>query len=394
MSKYLGDFATGATIYFYFESYNAAGASVTLTGLAVTDIEVYKNGSTTQRSSDAGYTLLDTDGIDFDGVTGIHGFSIDTSDNTDAGFYVAGADYTVVVSAVTIDSQTVTFIAGRFSIENRNTKANVTQWLGTAAATPTTAGVPSVDVITWLGSTPLALSSQRLQVLVGSIGTNIVNAAALATDAVTEIAAGVWNAVRASYATAGTFGEGAASVQGNVTGSVGSVTGAVGSVTGNVGGNVTGSVGSVTGSVGSVTGNVGGNVAGTVASVVGNVGGNVTGSVGSVASGGITSATFAANALDAVWSTAVRTLTANTNLNDPTAAAIATAVWTTALTESYNADGVAPTPAQALFLALQMLTHFSISGTTLTVYKLDGSTTAATFTLNDATSPTSITRTS
>lgn len=68
--------------------------------------------------------------------------------------------------------------------------------------------------------------------------------------------------------------------------------GAVASVTGNVGGNVVGSVGSV-------TGNVGGNVTGTVASVVGNVGGNVTGSVGSVASGGITSASFATDAIAA-----------------------------------------------------------------------------------------------
>ncbi len=48
-------------------------------------------------------------------------------------------------------------------------------------------------------------------------------------------ATAVWDRTRASHVTAGTFGEGAASVQGNVTGSVGSVTGAVGSVTGAVG---------------------------------------------------------------------------------------------------------------------------------------------------------------
>lgn len=101
----------------------------------------------------------------------------------------------------------------------------------------------------------------------------------------------VWNATRSSHTTAGQFGEGVASVQGNVTGSVASVTGAVGSVTGNVGGNVTGSVGSVTGSVGSVTGAVG--------SVAGNVGGNVVGSVGSVATDGITAASIAANAIGA-----------------------------------------------------------------------------------------------
>ena len=100
-----------------FTSYaGATGASVTLTGLAVTDIEIYKDGSVTQRASDAGYTLLDTDGIDFDAITGIHGFSIDTGDNTDAGFYTVGAWFTVVVSAVTIDAQTVNFIACQFRL--------------------------------------------------------------------------------------------------------------------------------------------------------------------------------------------------------------------------------------------------------------------------------------
>jgi hypothetical protein len=119
MYPYLGDFPTGKTIAFPLHTYNSSGASVTLTGLAVTDIEVYKLPSMTQRSSDAGYALIDTDGIDLDGITGIHGFTIDTSDNTDAGFFAAGNDYAVFVSAVTIDSQTVNFIAGAFSIDNR-----------------------------------------------------------------------------------------------------------------------------------------------------------------------------------------------------------------------------------------------------------------------------------
>jgi hypothetical protein len=99
-----------------FNTYAAAGNSVTLTGLAVTDIEIYKDGSVTQRASDNGYTLLDTDGIDFDGITGIHGFSIDLADNTTAGFFAAGHFYSVVVSAVTVDSQTVNFVAAEFDI--------------------------------------------------------------------------------------------------------------------------------------------------------------------------------------------------------------------------------------------------------------------------------------
>lgn len=135
----------------------ATGASITMTGLAVTDIEIYKDGSTTQRASDAGYTLLDTDGIDFDSLTGIHGFSIDTGDNTDASFYTVGSWFTVVVSAITVDSQTVSFIACAFRIMAAEAvagkpKVDVDAWLGTAAATPTTAGVPEVDV-THVGGT-------------------------------------------------------------------------------------------------------------------------------------------------------------------------------------------------------------------------------------------------
>lgn len=118
---------------------------------------------------------------------------------------------------------------------------------------------------------------------------------------VAAVAGDTWDEARVGHAGVGTFGEGAASVQGNVTGSVGSVTG-------NVGGNVAGDVqGNVDGSVASVAGNVTGNVTGSVGSVVGNVGGdvqgnvdgNVAGSVGSVAAGGVTAASFAANAIDA-----------------------------------------------------------------------------------------------
>ena len=142
----------GDVLPIFFDTYDGGtGASVTMTGLAVTDIEIYKDGSVTQRSSDAGYTLLDTDGIDFDTITGIHGFSIDTGDNTDASFYTVGAWFTVVVSAVTVDAQTVNFVAAMFRIMKAESvagvpKADVDAWLGTAAATPTTAGVPEVDV--------------------------------------------------------------------------------------------------------------------------------------------------------------------------------------------------------------------------------------------------------
>ena len=51
----------------------------------------------------------------------------------------------------------------------------------------------------------------------GNVNVGSVNSGVVAAD--------VWNATRASYATSGTFGQGAASVQGNVTGSVASVSG-------------------------------------------------------------------------------------------------------------------------------------------------------------------------
>ena len=69
-------------------------------------------------------------------------------------------------------------------------------------------------------------------------------------------------------------------------------------------------------------------------------------------------------------------------------------ILTTALAESYSADGAAPTLSQAIFLILQFLYERNTAGTAVTVKKLDGATTAAGLTLDSATTPTSITRSS
>jgi hypothetical protein len=111
-----GTVKPGTKLYVEFDSFGADGESITLTGLATTDIEIYKDGGTTQRASDSGYALLDTDGIDFDSLTGIHGISIDLADNTTAGFWSAGSHYRVVISSVTINTQTVSFTAATFEI--------------------------------------------------------------------------------------------------------------------------------------------------------------------------------------------------------------------------------------------------------------------------------------
>jgi hypothetical protein len=209
--NYKGDFPTGKTIYFYFDTFaGSTGAPITISGLATSDIKVYKNGSTTERSSTAGFTLLDTDGIDFDGITGIHGFSIDTSDNTDSGFYAAGNDYTVVVSTITVDSQTMSFIAGSFSIDNRQllrpTTASRTldvsasgeagiDWAnigspttavnlsGTTVKTATDVETDTADIQTRL---PAALVGGKIDSNVGTISNNAITTASINDGAITN----------------------------------------------------------------------------------------------------------------------------------------------------------------------------------------------------------------
>jgi len=99
-----------------------------------------------------------------------------------------------------------------------------------------------------------------------------------------------------------------------------------------------------------------------------------------IKTGAITADSIAADAIDA------------SALKADAVTEITTSVLTTAMTEAYAADGAAPTVAQALFAIQQFLQERSVSDTTITVKKLDGSTTAMTLTINNAATPTSITR--
>ena len=62
------------------------------------------------------------------------------------------------------------------------------------------------------------------------------------------------------------------------------------------------------------------------------------------------------------------------------------------MTEGYATDGSTATVAQMFYMLWSALSEFAIATTTITAKKLDGSTTAMTFTLDDATNPTSRTR--
>jgi hypothetical protein len=77
---------------------------------------------------------------------------------------------------------------------------------------------------------------------------------------------------------------------------------------------------------------------------------------------------------------------------DPPTKAEMDAMWTTAMVESYAGDNVDATPAQILYMILCAVSEFSISGTTITGKEINGTSTAMTWTLDDASNPTSRTR--
>lgn len=124
-----GNIPASSVLPFFFHTFNSTGASVTISNFAIGDVLIYKGTSMTQRSSTNGIVLIDTDGVDLDSTTGIQGFSVDLSDNSDAGFYAVGSFYTVVVGPITVNANTVNFVAGTFRI----------------MAAEGTAGTPAVD---------------------------------------------------------------------------------------------------------------------------------------------------------------------------------------------------------------------------------------------------------
>ena len=307
----------------YLPIFDADGDLVS--GAAGLDSEISKDGGTFADCTNEATEIATASGMYYLDLTS-------TEMNADA--------VAIIVKTTTTGAKTTPIVL--YPAEATDVSVNVTAWNGTAVATPDTAGYPKVTLKSGTGTGEVNLASGRADAnttyIAGSavstsaaqLGVNVVNAAGtawgsgaitaasiaadaigaseLAADAASEIATAVWAAVtrtltanttltdpsaaaiadavwdeaRSGHVTAGTFGEGVASVQGNVTGSV-----------------------------------------------------------GSVASGGITAASIAADAIGAselaadaaseiataVWAAVTRTLTANTNLNDPSAATIADAVW-------------------------------------------------------------------
>lgn len=107
MTMYLGDLPVSGVVDFNWSTNNGSGASITRATNGT--VSVYKSNSVTQTTTGV------TDTEDFDGLTGIHHCRIDTS--TDGTFYAAGNEFSVVLSAATIDGQTVNSVLAHFSVE-------------------------------------------------------------------------------------------------------------------------------------------------------------------------------------------------------------------------------------------------------------------------------------
>lgn len=130
MTISLGDIKSGGQVSFFFNTTTAAGLAITLAGTPA--VSVYKQGSTTE--STAGVTLT----VDYDTRTGMHSVVVDTS--ADGAFYSAASDFSVVLTAGTVDGNSVVgTVLAHFSVQNRNDLADLVKIGGTANADATLA---------------------------------------------------------------------------------------------------------------------------------------------------------------------------------------------------------------------------------------------------------------
>ena len=204
--KHLGDYATSTIVYGKFTTYRpSTGAPFTLAGTPA--LSVYKDNSVTQ--STTGVTLT----ADFDSVTGLNHFAIDTS--ADGAFYAAGSFFDIVITTGTVDSVSAvgTVVAGFTLLKDSSLKPTTAgrtldvtaageaglDWanIGSPTSAQTLSGT-TVGTATALGAGAVSAAA---------IATGAIDADALAADAVAEIADGVWDEdIVAAHGTADTAG--------------------------------------------------------------------------------------------------------------------------------------------------------------------------------------------
>lgn len=282
----LGTVKPGSTIRIPFSSFDKDdGSAITMTNYAAADLLVYKDGSTTERASTAGFTAT----TDFDAKTGKHLAILDLADNTTAGFWNAGSEYLVAVDSVTIDAVTTGGWIARFRIGYPGAVLDTTlASLTNQTSFTLTAGPAEDNALTglWAVIHDIASAVQASWVQISGY-TGSTKTVTLAAGATFTVASGdnisVMYPVPLQATTLGrTLDVSATGEAGIDWANIGSPTTAVNLSATNI------DVDQVVASV-----------SGAVASVTGNVGGNVTGSVGSVAAGGITASSIAADAITA-----------------------------------------------------------------------------------------------
>ena len=222
---HLGDFDTSTIVYGKFSTYRpSTGATFTLAGTPA--LSVYKDNSVTQ--STTGVTLT----ADFDSVTGLNHFAIDTS--ADGAFYAAGSFFDIVITTGTVDSVSVTgSVVGSFTLRKdsalKPTTAGRTldvsaggeagvDWANVGS--PTTAvnlSATNIDVDQIVASVSGAVGSVAAggiaaasfaagAIDAAAIAANAIDDSAIAADVTAVISDAVWNAATATYGSAGSYG--------------------------------------------------------------------------------------------------------------------------------------------------------------------------------------------
>ena len=275
---YIGEFSTGSTAYFVFTTINSSGAPTALSSAAVT---VYRGSSTLPSAT--GLTLTST----FGAVVGLNHVQVDMG--LTSPFYEPAMSYFAVVTSGGVGDESLAgYVLAHWSIKDR---------IAVISSLSAILTVSSVVTI----STAALISTSNVFTSVASVTGNVTGSVGSVASA-TGLASAIWNATRASYTAAGSFGQ-SISTGSSIAAAVWDITG----VTGNVAGNVTGSVGSVASATGiatavwgatraSYTGagsfgqsiSTGSSIAAltwninSVVGAVGSVTGNVTGSIGSL----------------------------------------------------------------------------------------------------------------
>jgi len=303
-----------------------------------------------------------------------------------------------VVNAGTITFPTTATLASTTNI-TAGTGIVLSSVTHTGAVIPTVTTLTNLPAITsnWLTSAGIAASA-----LNGKGDWNTVTPTNLTAA---QIATGVWtDTTSGDFTTALSVGK---SLMNGVTLGTGltiaTVSGAVGSVTGLVAGNLDAAISSRMASYTQPTGFLATTFPAVIASTTNITAGvittttNVT-TVNGLAAGVITAASIANDAITdakvasdvtiASVTGSVGSVTAPVTVDVLNATAVEDIFSTYTLVESYAAVNTVGTPAQLLYFIQQVFSEFTISGTTITVKRLNN-TTAGTFTMDSATLPTS-----